>query len=356
MPVEELYGFATGIGSTPHTCPGEALALIDTYLKAVPHWPQLPRRSAAEGFAAQYLAPLFKRGLIALNAAGSPYFTTDDPHWEARAFSFYEMLLDEKNLAEFAFPQEAAAGFYAFLESAERFPGAALCVKGQISGPVTLGFQVNDPYGRPSFYDDTLREILVKTLAGQARWQTQCLKSLGLPALVFIDDPGLYGYGSSISVGLGRSEIQSALGEVIEGIRGAGGMTGVHCCAGPDWSLLLELPLEMISFDAYAYFSSLQVYSKALDLFLANGGALAWGIVPASEQALEEDAGSLQRLLFERMETLAGQGVNEARLRRQLMITPSCGTGTLQPVLAERIYRLTASLADRLAKREPYNG
>lgn len=356
MPVEDLYGLATGIGSTPHACPGEALELIYTYLKEIPHWPQLPRRSAAEGFAAQYLAPLFQRGMIALNATGNPYFTTDDPHWEERAFSFYEMLLDENNLVEFAFPPDSAAGFYAFLESRACFPGEAFCVKGQISGPVTLGFQVNDTCGRPSFYDDMLREILVKTLAGQARWQTHCLKSMGLPALVFIDDPGLYGYGSSTAVGLGRSEIQSALREISEGIRAAGGMAGVHCCAGPDWSLLLELPLDLVSFDAYSYFSSLQVYSEALELFLEKGSALAWGIIPASEQALEEDAGSLQRLLDQRMEILVGQGVNETRLRRQLMITPSCGTGTLPPVLAERIYSLTASLAKSLAKRESCNG
>ena len=349
IPVQDLYGLSTGIGSMPHADPGKALELIFTYCRRVPHWPQLPRRGASEGFAAQYLAALFKRGMIVLNPAGFPYFSSEDPRWDERSLRFYELLIDDLNLPEFAFPEDSAAGFYAFLGAGERLPREARCLKGQISGPVTIGFQVNDPGGRPSFYNDTLREILVKTLTGQARWQTRLLQSLGLPVLIFIDEPGIYNYGSSTAVGLGRVEIQASLREIIEAIRSAGGSTGVHCCAGADWSLLMELPLDLISFDAYDYFPSLQVYHEALDLFLERGGALAWGIVPTAEQVLEEDASSLHRLLEQKMEALVKQGVNEARLRRQFMITPSCGTGTRTLESAERIYRLTASLAERLS-------
>jgi methionine synthase II (cobalamin-independent) len=348
MPAEELYGLATGIGSTPHTVPGEALDLIFTYLKQIPHWPQLPRRGAAEGFSAQYLTPLLKRELIAFNDTGSPCFTAADPRWDERSCRFYEMLLDEANLPEFAFPPDAAAGFYAFLAGRDRFTGETRCVKGQISGPVTVGFQVADPQGRPAFYNDALREILVKTLAEQARWQALALRELGLPVLIFIDDPGIFSYGSSAAVGLGRAEIQAGLTEIIEAVRAAGGLTGVHCCAGPDWSLLLELPLDLVSFDAYGYFPSLQVYGEALDRFLAAGGALAWGLVPASEQAMAEDASSLLRLLNQKVAALAAGGVDEARLRRQLIITPSCGLGTRPQELAERVYSLTAALAESL--------
>jgi hypothetical protein len=350
LKLEQMFGLATGLGSLPHGSPKDAMELIFTYCRHIPHWPQLPRRSAAEGFVAQYLAPLIKQGIVAIKAGGSPYFNQDDARWEERCLSFYELLLDDSAsaLEPFAFPPEAAAGFYAFTAGKEYIPDEAVCLKGQLSGPVTVGFQVTDARGTPSFYTPSLREILVKTLTAQARWQAARLKALSLPALLFIDDPGLYNYGSSNAVGLGRPEIQASLQEIIEAVRAEGCFTGVHCCAATDWSLLFELPLDLVSFDAYDYFPSLQVYAEDLECFLERGGALAWGIVPSSEKAWQEDSTSLQRLLEEKMAALAWQGVSEERLRSQYIITPACGTGTLDAGLAERIYRLTSQLAGRL--------
>lgn len=352
MPLEQLYGLATGIGSLPHGSPAEALQLIFTSFKEIPHWPQLPRRSADEGFVAQYLQPLLTRQIIALNQNGSPYFCAADPGWDERFVDFLEMLLADplpgKEESGLAMTPEAAAGFYTFLEQGGSFSSATRCVKGQISGPVTAGFFVSDQDGRPSFYSDMLRELLAGTLAGQAAWQARCLAALGYPVLLFIDDPAIYSYGSSSAVGLGKREIQESLQEVIEGIHGQGALAGAHCCAGADWSLLLELPLEMVSFDAYSYFSSLLVYSDALIPFLSAGGVLAWGIVPTSEAVLQESADSLLERLGHNIETLVKKGVPEDRLKKQLIITPSCGAGTLSIELAERIYRLAAELSDRI--------
>lgn len=350
MKLQKLFGRMTGMGSLPHGAPEEAMELIFTYCRHIPHWPQLPRRSAAEGFVAQYLAPLFKGGIVTAKAGGSHFFNQEDARWEERCLSFYELLLDDSAdaLEPFAFPPDAAAGFYAFAAGKGLIPDEAVCLKGQLSGPVTVGFQVTDAKGAPSFYNPILREILVKTLAAQARWQATRLKVLRLPVLLFIDDPGLYSYGSSSAVGLGRPEIQAALREIIEAARAEGCFTGVHCCAGTDWSLLFELPLDLVSFDAYEYFPSLQVYAEPLEGFLERGGALAWGIVPSSEKAWREDPSSLQRLWEEKIQTLVRQGVSEKRLLSQYMITPACGTGTLDAALAEQVYRLTAELAERL--------
>lgn len=52
------------------------------------------------------------------------------------------------------------------------------------------------------------------------------------------------------------------------------------------------------------------------------------------------------------MEALVKQGAGEAYVRNRCLITPSCGMGTLAEALAGRIYRLTASLAERIFKRE----
>lgn len=352
MSLSNLYGRATGIGSMPHQDPDAALELIFTYFKEIPHWPQLPRRGTAEGLAPQYLSSLLKCGLILVRPNGTPYFCLDDPQWEKRCLDYYELLLAGESAiksGEFAFTAESAAGFYAFLERCARQHQEPLYLKGQITGPLTVGFRVTDPAGKPSFYDPTLREIIVKTLAAAARWQVQQLQALGSPALIFVDEPALYNYGSSTAVALGRPEIEASLEEIFAAVRSAGGLTGLHSCAGNDWSLVTGLSLDIINFDAYDYFSSLLVYSEFLNPFFARGGALAWGIVPSSEKAESEELSSLQRLLESQLEALVKQGVDENYLRSRYLITPSCGAGTLSPALTERIYCLTASLAERIS-------
>ncbi|NLA12465.1 MAG: hypothetical protein GX883_10150 [Firmicutes bacterium] len=353
MTLRKLYGRATGIGSLPHRDPAAALALVFDTFKEIPHWPQLPRRGAVEGLARQYLNNLLRRKLIALRPNGTIYFCLEEPGWEKRCLDYYELLLSgdaEAFAEEFAFPEESAAGYYAFMERCSQgFPRETLCLKGQLAGPVTVGFMVNDPAGKPSFYDPSLREIIVKTLAAQARWQTEQLGSCDLPAVVFVDEPALYNYGTSTAVGLGRREIEAAMEEIFSAVRSAGGAAGMHSCAGNDWSLVAGLSLQIISFDAYDYFASLLVYSDELNPFFDRGGALAWGIVPSSERAWSEDPSSLETLLRSQQEALKRRGVSEHHLRTRYLITPSCGTGTLSPELAERIYCLTAQLVDRIS-------
>ncbi|HOP68667.1 MAG TPA: hypothetical protein PLY18_02710 [Bacillota bacterium] len=352
MSLESLLGRATGIGSLPYSQPEAALNLIFSRLKHVPHWPQLPKRGDDEGLVNQYLSPLLQGGLIEAGE-GSPYFRTDSPDWDRLLLEYLEALVAPEGGEDgerFAFPPRAAAGFYAFLERGEEDFRGALAVKGQLSGPVTVGFQVTDARRKPAFYSDELREVLVHTLAKQARWQAERLARTGRPVLIFLDDPSIYHYGSSTSVGLGREEIQESLGLIMGEIRAAGALVGVHCCAGVDWSLLLELSPEVISFDAYDYLTSLAVYGDLLNSFLKQGGVLAWGLVPTSEAVLQEDGSSLMRRLLEGMEFLARRGVDRTLLGRRLMFTPSCGTGTLSEELAGRVYDLVAALAAEYAQ------
>ncbi len=107
---------------------------------------------------------------------------------------------------------------------------------------------------------------------------------------------------------------------------------------------MLELPLQVVSFDAYSYLTSLLVYAEAVQAFLERGGILAWGIVPTSGKIMEEQAASLKRRLEEGMKALIKRGVREELVRARCLFTPSCGTGALTVEQAERVYRLTAEL------------
>lgn len=340
--MDQLYGFATGIGSLPQQQAEPALTMIFDSVPEIPHWPQLPTAGAAEGFIRQYLTPLLDRQLVLESPGRSPYFATNAPDWLERITAFYSEVLDESNPdapQHFSFPKASASGFYVFLQRLqETGAGRAQYIKGQLSGPVTMGFQVTDENMQPAFYNDDLRDMLVRSLVMQVRWQARTLKAFNRPVILFIDDPGLYGYGQSTFVGLSKQAIQDSLRPLIDAAHEEGAMVGVHACAGIDWSLLFDLPFDMVNIDVYHYFTSLVLYASEFNAYLKRGGALAWGLVPTSDEVTSESGQSLLARLHEYFAVLERKGVDPVLMQKQLLFTPSCGTGTLTTVQAETVY------------------
>lgn len=345
---------ATGIGSLPYRETGPALDLIFANMPQLPHWPQLPKRGSREHFVFQSLAPLVSMGLLKAVPGETPVFVDDAPDWVDNLTAFYTLYLeaeagDEEALANFAIPGEAGTGFYAFLEYLEQKGlGSALALKGQVAGPVTAGLYLTSKSGRSAFYEPQLRDLIVKTTAMQACWQARELGRLGLPSLIFVDEPALAAYGTSTHVALQRDELVEAMAGVVDGIKAGGGLPGAHSCSGMEWPMLFESGYRILSFDAYNYFTSLQVFAPDVAAFLEQGGILAWGIVPTNEQAWQETAAGLVKNLEKKMEELSRRGVDRERLQCQGWVTPACGTGVLAENLAEHIYQLTAKVSHLL--------
>jgi hypothetical protein len=347
-------GIVTGVGSLPYLEPTRALELIWGTVPQAPHWAQLPMSGTEEGFSNQYLQALIELGLVTGDEA--PYFDLDHPKWLDRVTEFYEIYIaaiegDGKALDRFAFPRTAAKGFYAFIEDLKQHgTREARFLKGQLSGPLTVGFQLTSPDRRACYYDPQLKDILLKNLALHAIWQVRTLKSFGLPVIMVVDDPGLYAYGMSTHVTLNREEIISDLNSVFAGIKEEQALVGTHVCAATDWTLLFDTDVDIINFDAYEYFESMKVYSGQLAGFLARGGTLSWGLVPTSQKVLSESPESLLLRFQQYLAVLEGRGVAPSLILKQSMFTPSCGTGTLSIELAERIYRTLAELGRLIEK------
>ncbi len=351
--VFEPGGLATGVGSLPFTGVKEAVDLIKRCFPDVPHWPQLPQRGKQENFVHQFLQPLLRTGLLT-DDGSKIFFDTTQTDWADNLTSFYSIYLeyeagDRDALNEFAFPKESAAGFYAFLEELEKGTGSAVLLKGQVVGPITAAFQVKDERGRFAYYDDQLRDLIVKTVAVHSAWQAAELGRFGLPALIFVDEPAISIYGQSSYITVTRDMIKDDLRSVFQAVRGVGGLTGVHCCDAIDWSILFEAGPEFVNFDAYNYFSSMLPFVSSLKDYLNQGGALAWGLVPTlNDQALVEDEESLLAILEGEWAELLKRGIPRDILIRRCLITPACGPGLLSQELAERIYHLTSKVSERL--------
>ncbi|MDA8235631.1 MAG: hypothetical protein M0Z31_12680 [Clostridia bacterium] len=342
---------ATGVGSVPYDEAGQAIDFVNARLSNIPHWPQLAL--PGEQLINQYLGPLIQLGLVVEPGDKAPHFDTGQVDWVEKLTDFFALYLEAEETGQvpplFAFPYESALGFYTFLEQLKtKGTGGAKCLKGQVTGPVTLGLQLFDQERRSAYYHPELRDIVVKTVALQGRWQAQALKEAGLPVIMVIDEPGLYGFGLSTHVTLKRNEIINELNTVINSVKSTGTLVGVHVCANTDWSLVLEAGIDLVSFDSYQYFQGFSLYAAELKAFLERGGILAWGAVPTSEKAWQETTDSLKQMFYDQVKVLAAKGIDTQVILEQSLITPSCGTGSLSPELALKVYELTKNLSHAL--------
>lgn len=334
---------ATGIGSVPFVDPRETVALILDHLPQVPHWPQMVRLGYLEE-----MIPQVARSLPCLKveaAARTVRVDPEVPRDQALAL-FYEAVLAGE-VAAFALQPEEAQGFFALLGQVAAAAGSCQVLKGQLAGPVTFAGSVKDAAGKPILYDRELTQAVCQGLGRKAAWQAQKFRDLGKAAVVFLDEPYLTGFGSAF-LPISREEVQEILDQTLEAAREPGPVTlGVHCCGNTDWSLLLETPIDILSFDSYGYFDSLRLYEVALEKFLARGGWLAWGLVPTGEELEKETADSLWARFQDQVRQLESLGFDRKAILSRALLTPACGLGYLSPESARRVLAWLSGLSAR---------
>jgi len=319
------------IGSFPGSSHEEIVRAICAVTPDFPVWPQLPVYRQ-EGMLEQFLEGF--PGLVEKD--GKSWIDTTAPDFDAALLAFFEDYLicaeDPEQLAtsRFAFSAEAGRGLATLLTHCRQLPQAPFALKGQVTGPVTFCTTVVDERERAIFYHDTLRDVAIKMLAMKARWQARLMREVSDNVLIFQDEPGLAGFGSSAFITITKDEVQTAIGEVSAAIHAEGALCGVHVCANTEWPLLLEKDVDVLSYDAFSYFDRLALYKDALAAFIRRGGLLATGIIPTAPEFIERaDAAELTRRWFEQCETLAAMGLERQRIFEQSFITPSCGMGSL---------------------------
>lgn len=293
------------------------------------------------------MIPQFTEGLpgvVWLSSEGKAFFNSEAESFDESIVSFYERYLaiadgQPDALEEFAISPRFSEGFYAFQERLWFMDDldSIKHLKGHVTGPVTFGLGIPDQTGKASYYNDQLRDVVVKNLAMKARWQIEKLREFGRKSIIFIDEPALASFGSSAMIGVSRENVVADLTEVIDAIHASDGLAGIHCCGNTDWSMIMETPVDILNIDAYGYGETLFLYPDELKAFILRGGTIAWGIVPTNEDATRETA---QALLY-RYEALIGRltalGFSDETIRVASMFTPSCGTGSLSPDLAEDV-------------------
>jgi hypothetical protein len=325
--------YTTGIGSLPLVDPVEAgeftLNAVD-----IPFWPQLPKRG-------------FKELMIPQYSEGFPFVVLEgDKIWiervnEAEQAAFYEAVGKGSDLP---MSEQYAAGLFAFIDLLKTMNKKLQTVKGHVTGPVTFTLGLTDKNRLPVYFDEELRELALELLKGKVRWQIGQLKPYANEVVIFVDEPVMSALGTSTYVGVDNNEVIRLLRTVVDEIHTRGAIAGIHCCSKADWGLVIESGVDILNFDAFDYAESIHLYPEQIRQFLERGGILAWGIVPSTEQVRWVNVDSLKSRLEGEIANLQRMGISGEVLWNQCMLTPSCGTGSMEREDSAKVFTLLKEL------------
>jgi len=338
-------GLATAIGSLPHQNPEAACRIILDSIPEIPVWPQLPATDFRESMEIQY-----SEGLpgVVLDPVGRRMHFDTGGDITSGLEKFYENYMAE-NLEYFKISPGFSRGIYEMerMLTAQK-PAVLRYFKNHVTGPITVGLGRTDENKRSIYYNEMMRDVVVKGTEMKARWMLSRFRALGVPQICFIDEPILSAFGSSTYVSVQRSDVVQYLRDVIAAIHKEGGLAGIHCCGNTEWTILIDAGTDVISFDAFDYGETIAYYPGPLKDYLERGGVLAWGIVPTSAKIAGETPETLLGRLRSAVDNLAGKGVPKTLIWEKCLVTPSCGTGSLPMGLSEKVFTHLGEVSRRL--------
>ena len=94
------------------------------------------------------------------------------------------------------------------------------------------------------------------------------------------------------------------------------------------------------------------MYPEHVKSHLEKGGTLAWGVVPTSTEIREQTVETLETQLEKVMDNLVEKtGLDKKVILEQAVITPSCGTGSMEEADAEKVFELTGKLSTKMKEK-----
>ncbi|MBD3391399.1 MAG: hypothetical protein GF418_05065 [Chitinivibrionales bacterium] len=349
----------TGIGSMPFDNPGHAIDVSLSKVSGAPFWPQLPKLGLHEQMEIQYSEGM-PRAVIDREKERL-YFDTSGDYSDAFA-EFYEAYMaamdpDEGsgNCSALAISPDFAKGLHAMKARLQASNSTLPYVKTQTTGPCSFALTIVDENKRAIYYNEEFRDVIVKALAMKCRWQIQTFRPYAETVICFIDEPILSAFGSSTYVSVKREDVVALLAELVDAVHADGAIAGIHCCGNTEWSICIDAGVDLVNFDAFEFGETIAMYPDAVSAHLARGGSLAWGVVPTSAAVRDQSVDSLARHLEAMMDNLALKGIDKDLIARRAVVTPSCGTGSLDPADAEKVFDLLSGLSDVMKDRYQFS-
>ncbi|MCD6490542.1 MAG: hypothetical protein J7K20_07455 [Thermodesulfobacterium sp.] len=337
----------THIGSLPLEGVEKSVDIIFEFLD-IPVWPQMSR------FKEENMILQFNEGLPGFNKENE-ILDTSSSDFENKLIEFYELyfqIIEEGKLEllkNFSLSENHARGFQKFIQKAQETNPPI--VKGQITGPFTLATALKTEGRENPIFREDLRDLIIKFITLKALWQALELKKISNEVILFLDEPGLSGFGSSSFITISKELVISLLNEVIETLKRFGVIIGIHVCANTSWDIVLDSQADILSFDSFNFYDKLIIYKDSLKNFLNEENKyLAWGVIPTNSETLKNI--SLKEVIHKFEVQLANfsssLGISEEEVLKKSLFTPACGLGSLSDALSIKALKLLKSFKNSI--------
>lgn len=307
MPFEGKL-MTSGMGILPHRYLDDAMELVMSL--DIPFWPQLPKIGYYEDMYVQATEKF--PGIIVEADVAKLYFRTEKFYAELE-----EVLSNFENEEFFRITPQYSATYRRFLSyDLSAYPA----IRGQLEGPVSVGLAILDEEKRPIIYNDEVRSLLFDFMARKANAQLHELKAKNPNAFLFIDEPGLQYIFNAMSgySNMHAKEDFASFFSQIEHPR------GIHLCGNPDWEFMLDLDIDILSFNSYNLGEIFVKYRPAIKRFLDQGRMLGWGIVPANtDEYVRETHETLSNIVESHWAELKNAGFDLDQILSQSILMPA---------------------------------
>ena len=328
----------TAMAVMPHT--DVARALEKALSLDIPFWPQLPNFNYYEDMYVQ--ASENFPGIVLDMEKRHLGFST-----EKFAEEIADALGNWMNDDYFDISKQYSVVYHEFLE---KDLSGRPAIRGQLEGPISFGFNVQDENERPILFDDTVRPFMLEFMAQRVNVQLRRLKELNENAFMFVDEPGLQFLFSAMA-GYGDQAAKKDMELFFHQIERP---RGIHLCGNPDWDFLLNLDLDILSLDIYTNHEVFASYAKSIKSYLDRGGTLVWGIVPTNFEPFEKESmESLETVLENVWEVLAKKGIDRDFLLTRSLLSPAtcCLVNPDKEKTVEKAFDMILAFSERLRNK-----
>jgi hypothetical protein len=315
-------GATAGVGSLPHL-DADAAAAFAIGEFDIATIPSIPRRSVDE--------TMFGQAIVDVPGL----------HLDAHGDLVVEpSSVDVDAVTSTDLGREAFTGMRAFLDLAQKVRLDGAPVKWQFVGPVTLGVALH----RAGLERDVAFDLALSVVRSRVAHLSEAVTD-ALPhsrQMVVLDEPWfaeLMNPGFPIPPDEAIDRISSAMAALP-----ATTLSGVHCCAPCDVATLLASGPTVVSLPVSPQLVDWVGY---VTRFLADGGIIAWGVMPTGGP-VPSTSERQWRALSDLWCSLVQLGCDPVLLRRQSIVTPECGLVNHSASVARRIARLTADVGKRV--------
>lgn len=299
----------TAMGIMPHKDVEKALSLALSL--DIPFWPQLPHLSLYEDMYIQTSQNF--PGVEIDFEKGRLVFRTDK--FTADLEGYFNKMED---LETYELTPPYSQVFEKFLS--QNLEGYR-AIRGQVTGPVSFGFKVLDENLKPLIYHEEAKTVLFDFIQKKVNVQYQKLKVKNKNVFVWVDEPGL-GYIFSALSGYNEQQAKQDYDQFLQGLEGP---KGLHLCAEVNLPYLLELGVEILSFDAWQMGFLPKEYVPIIAEFIGRGGVISWGmVVPEFKFLANQNPENLTRLLTSYWEVIyKNSGLSLEQIAEQALLAPA---------------------------------